>query len=174
MLFSATQTKKIEALTTLALKKEPIYIGVHDKTDMATVSGLEQGYIICPSEKRMLVLFTFLKKNRKKKVMVFFSSCMSVKYHHELFNYIDLPVMCIHVSSIDYLKIFSAKFFMIILIYINVFKCYLFHFINCYIFALFCVVKFCKCMHEYIWSNFQLEVGITGYQYSPHNVVKLC
>nr|XP_022920489.1 probable ATP-dependent RNA helicase pitchoune [Onthophagus taurus] len=96
MLFSATQTKKIEALTSLALKKEPIYIGVDDAKDNATVSGLEQGYVVCPSEKRLLVLFTFLKKNRKKKVMVFFSSCMSVKYHHELFNYIDLPVMCIH------------------------------------------------------------------------------
>ena len=45
-----------------------------------------------------MMLFTFLKKNRKKKVMVFFSSCMSVKYHNELFNYIDLPVQCIHVS----------------------------------------------------------------------------
>jgi len=53
-------------------------------------------YIVCPSEKRLLVLFTFLKKNRKKKVMVFFSSCLAVKYHHELFNYIDLPVTSIH------------------------------------------------------------------------------
>ena len=31
--------------------------------------------------------------------MVFFSSCMSVKFHHELLNYIDLPVMCIHVRT---------------------------------------------------------------------------
>ena len=61
-----------------------------------TRPGLEQGYVICPSDKRLLLLFTFLKKNRKKKVMVFFSSCLSVKYHHELFNYIDLPVLCIH------------------------------------------------------------------------------
>lgn len=53
---------------------------------------------MCPSEKRFLLLFTFLKKNRKKKIMVFFSSCMSVKYHYELLNYIDLPVMAIHVS----------------------------------------------------------------------------
>ena len=30
--------------------------------------------------------------------MVFFSSCLSVKYHHELLNYIDLPVLSIHVS----------------------------------------------------------------------------
>ncbi|XP_065354124.1 probable ATP-dependent RNA helicase pitchoune [Calliphora vicina] len=96
MLFSATQTEKIDALSKLALKKEPIYVGVDDNKDTATVSGLEQGYIVCPSEKRLLVLFTFLKKNRRKKVMVFFSSCMSVKYHHELFNYIDLPVTSIH------------------------------------------------------------------------------
>ena len=98
MLFSATTTKKTEDLVKLALKKEPIYVGLEDKAAdvMATVSGLEQGYVICPSEKRLLLLFTFLKKNRKKKVMVFFSSCLSVKYHHELFNYIDLPAMCIH------------------------------------------------------------------------------
>uniref|UniRef100_A0A0K2T0C2 ATP-dependent RNA helicase n=1 Tax=Lepeophtheirus salmonis TaxID=72036 RepID=A0A0K2T0C2_LEPSM len=98
MLFSATTTKKTEDLVKLALKKEPIYIGIDSANDngAATVSGLEQGYVICPSEKRLLLLFTFLKKNRKKKVMVFFSSCMSVKYHHELFNYIDLPVQSIH------------------------------------------------------------------------------
>ena len=58
---------------------------------------LFKGYVIVPSEKRFLLLFSFLKKYRKKKVMVFFSSCMSVKFHHELLNYIDLPVMCIHV-----------------------------------------------------------------------------
>jgi ATP-dependent RNA helicase DDX18/HAS1 len=56
--------------------------------------------VIVPSEKRFLLLFSFLKRYKKKKVMVFFSSCMSVKYHHELLNYIDLPVMCIHVKNI--------------------------------------------------------------------------
>ena len=98
MLFSATTTKKTEDLVAVALKKEPIYIGIEEKTKegMATVAGLEQGYVVCPSDKRFLLLFTFLKKNRNKKVMVFFSSCMSVKFHHELLNYIDLPVMCIH------------------------------------------------------------------------------
>ena len=28
--------------------------------------------------------------------MVFFSSCASVKYHAELFNYVDIPVKDIH------------------------------------------------------------------------------
>uniref|UniRef100_A0A0K8T9N4 ATP-dependent RNA helicase n=1 Tax=Lygus hesperus TaxID=30085 RepID=A0A0K8T9N4_LYGHE len=72
MLFSATTTRKTEDLTRLAVKKEPVYVGVHDQLDKATVEGLEQGYVVCPSEKRFLLLFTFLKKNRKKKVMVFF------------------------------------------------------------------------------------------------------
>ncbi|CAH2085456.1 unnamed protein product [Euphydryas editha] len=96
MLFSATQTKKIEALTALALKHEPVYVGVDDHREQATVDSLEQGYIVCPSEMRMMALYTFLKKNMEKKMMVFFSTCMSVKYHHELFNYIDVPVMSIH------------------------------------------------------------------------------
>jgi len=64
-----------------------------------------QGYVVCPSEKRFLLLFTFLRKNRNKKVMVFFSSCLEVKYFHELLNYIDIPVTCIHVSS-NYLSLF--------------------------------------------------------------------
>merc|ERR1712029_179628 len=81
----------------VALKNEPIYIGIEVKNTAAsaTVAGLEQGYVVCPSDKRFMLLFTFLKKNRNKKVMVFFSSCLSVKFHHELLNYIDLPVMCI-------------------------------------------------------------------------------
>jgi ATP-dependent RNA helicase DDX18/HAS1 len=83
-------------LAKLALSKEPTYVGVDDQDQRATVEGLQQGYVVCPSDKRFLLLFTFLKKNRNKKVMVFFSSCMSVKFHHELLNYIDLPVTCIH------------------------------------------------------------------------------
>ncbi|XP_048455189.1 ATP-dependent RNA helicase DDX18 [Rhincodon typus] len=96
MLFSATQTRRVEDLAKISLKKEPLYVGVDDDKETATVEGLEQGYVVCPSEKRFLLLFTFLKKNRKKKIMVFFSSCMSVKYHYELLNYIDLPVLAIH------------------------------------------------------------------------------
>jgi superfamily II DNA/RNA helicase len=56
-----------------------------------------QGYVVVPQDKRFLLLFTFLKKNQKKKMMVFFSSCMAVKYYNELLNYIDIPVLSIHV-----------------------------------------------------------------------------
>ena len=57
-----------------------------------------QGYVVCPSEQRFMLLFTFLKKNLTKKIMVFLSSCNSVRYHAELLNYIDVPVLDIHVS----------------------------------------------------------------------------
>jgi len=96
MLFSATQTQKVEDLAKLSLKRSPLYVGVDDDKQDSTVEGLEQGYIVLPADKRFLLLFTFLKKNKKKKVMVFFSSCNSVKYHSELLNYIDIPVMDIH------------------------------------------------------------------------------
>nr|KAG5698268.1 hypothetical protein BaRGS_024075 [Batillaria attramentaria] len=68
-----------------------------NKKDRGSGEGVpEERTSVCRAEKRFLMLFTFLKKNRHKKVMVFLSSCMSVKFHNELLNYIDLPVMCIH------------------------------------------------------------------------------
>lgn len=97
MLFSATQTKQVEDLARVSINKEQaVFVEVPSETNLATVAGLEQGFVTCPSDKRFLLLFTFLKKNKKKKVMVFFSSCNSVKFHAELLNYIDVPVMDIH------------------------------------------------------------------------------
>eukprot|EP01134_Creolimax_fragrantissima_P004724 CFRG4724T1 len=96
LLFSATQTRNVEDLARISLKKEPTYVGVDDQNLVATAAGIEQGYVLCPSEKRFMLLFTFLKKNLNKKIMVFLSSCNSVKYHAELLNYIDIPVMDIH------------------------------------------------------------------------------
>ena len=97
MLFSATQTKQVEDLARVSInQKSAVFVEVPSETKLATVAGLEQGFVTCPSDKRFLLLFTFLKKNKKKKIMVFFSSCNSVKFHAELLNYIDVPVMDIH------------------------------------------------------------------------------
>ena len=95
ILFSATQTKKVDDLVRLSLK-DPIFIGVDEQAQESTVEGLEQGFVMCDSDRRFQLLFTFLKKNRKKKVMVFFSSCNSVKFHSDLFNYVDIHVKDIH------------------------------------------------------------------------------
>ncbi|KAI9742100.1 MAG: ATP-dependent RNA helicase [Cirrosporium novae-zelandiae] len=96
ILFSATQTTKVEDLARISLRSGPLYINVDHAKENSTVEGLEQGYIVCESDLRFRLLFTFLKKQSKKKVIVFFSSCNSVKYFAELLNYIDLPVLEIH------------------------------------------------------------------------------
>jgi len=97
MLFSATQTKKVSDLARVSINSESaVLVDVPSETNLATAAGLEQGYVTVPSSQRFLLLFTFLKKNRNKKIMVFFSSCNSVKFHSELLNYIDVPVTDIH------------------------------------------------------------------------------
>ncbi|KAK7948749.1 P-loop containing nucleoside triphosphate hydrolase protein [Apiospora aurea] len=96
MLFSATQTTKVEDLARMSLRPGPLFINVEEEQKFSTVEGLEQGYVLCEADKRFLLLFSFLKKNQKKKVIVFCSSCNSVKYYVELLNYIDLPVLELH------------------------------------------------------------------------------
>lgn len=96
LLFSATQTTRVEQLARISFHKVPIFISMKNKKDKATVDTLEQGYVICPSEKRLLVLYNFVKRNLKKKVIVFFSSRNSVSFHCELFNYIDVPCVAFH------------------------------------------------------------------------------
>ncbi|KAI0006425.1 ATP-dependent RNA helicase HAS1 [Xylariaceae sp. FL0662B] len=96
MLFSATQTTKVEDLARISLRPGPLYINVDEESASSTVAGLEQGYVTCDADKRFLLLFSFLKRNLKKKVIVFFSSCASVNYYAELLNYIDLPCLSLH------------------------------------------------------------------------------
>lgn len=46
---------------------------LHHSTVLFPLSAqkrIPKGYVVCPSDKRFLLLFTFLKKNRKKKIMV--------------------------------------------------------------------------------------------------------
>ncbi|THU61253.1 hypothetical protein C4D60_Mb07t21350 [Musa balbisiana] len=95
-LFTATQTKQVEEFACLSFKEKPIYVGVDDGRSKVTVEGLQQGYCVVPSNKRFLVLYAFLKRNLSKKIMVFFSSCNSVKYHSELLRYIQIDCFDIH------------------------------------------------------------------------------
>jgi ATP-dependent RNA helicase DDX18/HAS1 len=74
----------------------PVFVNVAEPDGPATVAGLEQGFVVCESDQRFLLLFTFLKKNRNKKIIVFFSTCNAVKFYSELLNYIDLPVLDLH------------------------------------------------------------------------------
>lgn len=95
-LFSATQTTKVEDLARISLKPGPLYINVDHRKEYSTVDTLEQGYVIVESDLRFRLLFTFLKRHPKKKIICFFSSCNCVDYYSELLNYIDLPVLALH------------------------------------------------------------------------------
>lgn len=97
MLFSATQTTKVEDLARISLRQGPLYINVDEEKQFSTAEGLEQGYIVCDADKRFLLLYSFLYRTHKqKKVIVFFSSRASVKYYTELLNYHDLPALELH------------------------------------------------------------------------------
>lgn len=95
-LFSATQTTKVEDLARISLKPGPLFINVDYRKEHSTVDTLEQGYVIVESDLRFRLLFTFLKRHPKKKIICFFSSCNCVDYYSELLNYIDLPVLALH------------------------------------------------------------------------------
>jgi len=72
LLFSATQTKNVKDLARLAIREQCHQVHVDALKATSTVEGLEQGYVVCPSDTRFSLLLTFLKKNLKKKIIVFF------------------------------------------------------------------------------------------------------
>ena len=96
MLFSATLTKKIENLGLLSLKN-PIYIKleINPEGKNNNLQNLEQGYIIVEPDLKFIFLYTFLKKNFSKKIMIFFNSCSEVQFFSQLLNYIGISVLFI-------------------------------------------------------------------------------
>ena len=61
-----------------------------------TNKELQRGYCVVPSAKESIFLYSFLKKNLSKKVVIFFSSCNSVKCHSELLGHIQVDCLDIH------------------------------------------------------------------------------
>ncbi|KAL2518120.1 DEAD-box ATP-dependent RNA helicase 51 [Abeliophyllum distichum] len=92
-----TLLPKIEDLARISFRETPIYIDVDEGRKRVTNEGLQQGHAVVPSAKRFVILYSFLKRNMAKKVMVFFSSCNSVKFHSELLRYIGID--CLDISG---------------------------------------------------------------------------
>ena len=92
LLFSATITPKVEDLITLSVKS---YENIRIKSDEPTVSTLEQGFLKIDADKKFLFLFTFFKKNKNSKIIVFFATCKEVEFYSSLLNYVDVPVLSI-------------------------------------------------------------------------------
>uniref|UniRef100_A0A1J3D128 ATP-dependent RNA helicase n=1 Tax=Noccaea caerulescens TaxID=107243 RepID=A0A1J3D128_NOCCA len=94
-LFSATQTSKVQDLARVSLTS-PVHVDVDDGRRKVTNEGLEQGYCVVPSDKRLILLISFLKKNLNKKIMVFFSTCKSVQFHAGIMKLINVDSCDIH------------------------------------------------------------------------------
>lgn len=82
LLFSATQTQSIKDLARLSLKS-PVSVGSNEADKevegwSATPKNLEQHYSIVELDKKLDVLFSFVKTHLKSKIIVFMSSCKQV------------------------------------------------------------------------------------------------
>ena len=97
LLFSATQTKSVKDLARLGLK-DPEYLSVHAESVHSTPPKLQQMVTTCALEKKMEVLWSFIKTHLTSKTLIFFSSCKQVKFVYEIFKRMrpGVPLSCIH------------------------------------------------------------------------------
>ena len=79
LLFSATQTKSVRDLARLSLNS-PLYVSVHETSERATPDALSEYYAVCPIGQKLDMLHAFLKREIKKKIVVFVATCKQVKY----------------------------------------------------------------------------------------------
>ncbi|EIW79660.1 DEAD-domain-containing protein [Coniophora puteana RWD-64-598 SS2] len=99
LLFSATQTQSVAQLARLSLN-DPIPIGVGDVTSSSTMpSSLSQHFSIVPLDRKLDVLWSFLKTHLKSKVIVFLSSGKQVRFVFETFRRMQPGVPLLHLHG---------------------------------------------------------------------------
>lgn len=97
LLFSATQTKRVSDLARLSLK-DPEFVSVHEGADSATPTTLQQNYVVTPLPEKLDTLWSFIRANLKKKILVFLSSGKQVRFVYEAFRHLQpgLPLLHLH------------------------------------------------------------------------------
>lgn len=97
LMFSATQTKRVSDLARLSLK-EPEFVSVHETADSATPSSLQQNYVVTPLPEKLDTLWSFIRANIKKKILVFLSSGKQVRFVYEAFRHLQpgIPLLNLH------------------------------------------------------------------------------
>ena len=97
LLFSATQTKKVSDLARLSLN-EPEFVSAHEGADSATPATLQQNYVVTSLPEKLDTLWSFIRANLKKKILVFLSSGKQVRFIYEAFRHLQpgLPLLHLH------------------------------------------------------------------------------
>jgi len=99
LLFSATQTQSVSQLARLSLK-DPAHIGVDEaSSSTATPSTLAQHYSVCTLEKKLDILWSFIKTHLHSKILVFLSSGKQVRFVFETFCKMHPGVPLLHLHG---------------------------------------------------------------------------
>ena len=96
VLLTAKLSEKLANFSKDCLKKFPFYVEKSTTSSVKVADKSPALYMVCPSDKRLLFLFSFLRVNQGKKIVILLSSCLSAQYHYNLFDYKDIPCCCIH------------------------------------------------------------------------------
>jgi ATP-dependent RNA helicase DDX10/DBP4 len=97
LLFSATQTKSVRDLARLSLK-DPEYLNVHEDAVKATPSRLVETVMIVDLDKKLDMLWSFIKSHLNSTILVFLSTRKQVKFVYEAFKKLrpGIPLKCMH------------------------------------------------------------------------------
>ncbi|KXN84023.1 ATP-dependent RNA helicase DBP4 [Leucoagaricus sp. SymC.cos] len=102
LLFSATQTQSVSDLARLSLN-DPVSVGVSspgETTDNTFIpSTLEQHYVVCDLDKKLDILWSFIKAHLQSKTLVFMSSCKQVRFVFETFCRMHPGIPLIHLHG---------------------------------------------------------------------------
>jgi ATP-dependent RNA helicase DDX10/DBP4 len=115
LMFSATQTKRVSDLARLSLR-HPEFLSVDEGAASATPSTLDQNYVVTPLPEKFDTLWSFIKANVKKKILVFLSTGKQVRFLYEAFRHLrpGIPLLHIHgrqkqTARLDITTKFSAS-----------------------------------------------------------------
>lgn len=79
LLFSATQTRKLEDLIRVSIP-DPIFVSAHESSTVATPDQLMQSYFVCKEEEKINMLWSFLKNHTRKKTLIFVTCCKQARF----------------------------------------------------------------------------------------------
>ncbi|KAN0033607.1 hypothetical protein ACTFIV_000068 [Dictyostelium citrinum] len=93
LLFSATMTKNLTKLESIALNKPFIF---EDNSKYDTVDTLKQEYIYMPAQAKDCYLVYILKKHEGSSAIVFVNNCYAVEAVKGMLNKLDIPSVSLH------------------------------------------------------------------------------
>ncbi|KAF2069617.1 hypothetical protein CYY_009065 [Polysphondylium violaceum] len=93
LLFSATMTKNLTKLQSIALNEPFIF---EDNSKYDTVDSLKQEYAFMPPQAKDCYLVYILKKHQGQSCIVFVNNCYAVEAIKGMLNKLDIPTVSLH------------------------------------------------------------------------------